>query len=122
MNVDLTDHETAALLREPDDIIDRDRFPLTPPIRSLKDIRAKLRPEPDFANAQRHEVTLAGGMRGGIRTGRRHGRDDGRRLHVGDHGMAVVKGDMRHIEPVLTLTRGKSYILAIDNRTAWHHP
>jgi FtsP/CotA-like multicopper oxidase with cupredoxin domain len=38
------------------------------------------------------------------------------------NGMAVMDDDMRHMKPVLTLTRGKSYILTIDNRTAWHHP
>jgi len=38
------------------------------------------------------------------------------------NGSAVMNDDMRHMKPVLTLTRGKSYVLAIDNQTAWHHP
>jgi len=42
----LTDEETAGLLRELDDIIDGDRFPLSPRILTLKAIRAKIRPEP----------------------------------------------------------------------------
>ena len=46
MHLDLSDDETAALLRELDHIIDGDRFPLSPRILTLKAIRAKLRPEP----------------------------------------------------------------------------
>jgi hypothetical protein len=46
MHLDLTDDETAALLRELDDIIDGDRYFLSPRIKTLKAIRAKIRPEP----------------------------------------------------------------------------
>jgi hypothetical protein len=46
MTLDLTDEETAALLRGLDSIIDGDRFPFSPRILTLKAIRAKLRPEP----------------------------------------------------------------------------
>jgi hypothetical protein len=46
MNLDLTDEETAALLKELDDIIQNDRFFLSPRIQTLKAIRAKIRPEP----------------------------------------------------------------------------
>lgn len=46
MNPDLSDEETAALLRELDHIIESDRFPLSPRMQTLKAIRAKLRPEP----------------------------------------------------------------------------
>ena len=46
MRIDLTDEQTAALLRELDRIIDGDRFPLSPRIRTLKELRAMLRPEP----------------------------------------------------------------------------
>lgn len=45
MHLDLTDGETAALLKELDDIIQNDRF-LSPRIQTLKAIRAKIRPEP----------------------------------------------------------------------------
>jgi FtsP/CotA-like multicopper oxidase with cupredoxin domain len=78
-------------------------------------------PEPDLANAQRQEVTLAGGMMGGMGTGGgMMGMMGGSMWAI--NGMAVVNDDMRHMKPVLTLTRGKSYILSIDNRTAWYHP
>ena len=46
MTLDLTEQETAALLDELDRIIDNDRFPFSPHIRMLKEIRAKIRPEP----------------------------------------------------------------------------
>jgi FtsP/CotA-like multicopper oxidase with cupredoxin domain len=38
------------------------------------------------------------------------------------NGVAVMNDDMRHMKPVMTLARGESYILAIDNQTAWYHP
>ena len=46
MNLDLTDEETAALLRELDSLIDGDRYFMSPRIKTLKAIRAKIRPEP----------------------------------------------------------------------------
>jgi hypothetical protein len=46
MNLDLTDEETRALLKELNDIIDGDRYFMSPRIRTLKAIRAKIRPEP----------------------------------------------------------------------------
>jgi hypothetical protein len=45
MNLDLTDEETAALLGELDGIIDGDRYFLSERIKTLKAIRAKIRPE-----------------------------------------------------------------------------
>ncbi len=47
MNLDLTDEETAALLRELDGLIDGDRYFMSPRIKTLKAIRAKIRPEPE---------------------------------------------------------------------------
>ena len=46
MTLDLTAEETAALLRELEDIIDGDRYPFSPRIRTLTAIRDKLRPPP----------------------------------------------------------------------------
>jgi FtsP/CotA-like multicopper oxidase with cupredoxin domain len=75
-------------------------------------------PEPDLAKAQRHDVTLTGGMMGGGMMG--GGMMGGSMWAI--NGTAVMNEDMQHMKPVLTLTRGKSYVLAIDNQTAWHHP
>jgi hypothetical protein len=46
MNLDLTDEESAALLREFDHIIDSDSYFLSPRIRTLTAICDKLRPPP----------------------------------------------------------------------------
>jgi hypothetical protein len=46
MNLDLTDDEAAALLRELDGLIADDRYFMSPRIKTLKAIRAKIRPEP----------------------------------------------------------------------------
>ena len=46
MNLDLTDEEAAALLRELDHIIDGDRYILSSRIQTLTAIRDKLRPPP----------------------------------------------------------------------------
>jgi hypothetical protein len=46
MNLDLTDEEAAALTQELHDIIESDKYPFSPRIRTLREILAKLRPEP----------------------------------------------------------------------------
>jgi hypothetical protein len=46
MNLDLTDEEAAALLRELDGLIAGDRYFLSERIKTLKAIRAKMRSEP----------------------------------------------------------------------------
>ena len=46
MNLQLTDEEAAALLKELDGIIDGDRYFLSTRIKALKAIRAKIRSEP----------------------------------------------------------------------------
>jgi FtsP/CotA-like multicopper oxidase with cupredoxin domain len=86
-------------------------------------------PEPDTANAQRHDVTLTVGMMGGMGMGGGMGmRGGGMGGMMGGgamwaiNGVAVPGGDMAHMSPILTLTRGRSYVLAVDNQTAWHHP
>jgi FtsP/CotA-like multicopper oxidase with cupredoxin domain len=108
------------------------RTALPPPPEKLP---ANTMPEPDLANAQRHVVTLTGGMMGGM------GMSGGMGGMMGDGGMmgggmggmmggsmwaingvAVPDDDMQHMKPILTLTRDKSYVLAIDNQTAWYHP
>jgi hypothetical protein len=42
MHLDLTDEETAALIRELYDIIESDRYPFSPRIRTLREILNKL--------------------------------------------------------------------------------
>jgi FtsP/CotA-like multicopper oxidase with cupredoxin domain len=96
--------------------------PLAPPAK----LPANTMPEPDIANAHRHEVTLTGGMMGGMGMGGGMGIGGGGMMGSGAmwaiNGVAMPAGDMRHMKPILTLTRGKTYILAIENKTAWYHP
>jgi hypothetical protein len=49
MNLELTDEQTNALIRELSQIIDNDRYPFSPRIRTLKEIRAKIRPPQEVA-------------------------------------------------------------------------
>ena len=82
-------------------------------------------PEPDIASAIRHEVTFHGGMMGQMMM-RERGIGGGNMMemmHSGKiwfiNGVAAV-GHM--MEPMLTLQRGRSYVLAMSNETMWWHP
>jgi hypothetical protein len=46
MHLDLTDEEAAALAQELHEIVENDRYPFSPRIRTLRGTLAKLRPEP----------------------------------------------------------------------------
>jgi FtsP/CotA-like multicopper oxidase with cupredoxin domain len=92
------------------------RAQVPPPPRELQ---RNTMPEPDIANAQRHEVTLSGGMMGN--SGMMGGMMGGGPMWA-INGVAMTGDEMGHMKPILTLTRGKTYILAIDNQTAWYHP
>jgi hypothetical protein len=46
MNLELSDDEAADLTQELHDIVENDRYPFSPRIRTLRAILAKLRPEP----------------------------------------------------------------------------
>ncbi len=100
--------------------------PLGAPMR----LAANTVPEPDLVTAERHEIAFSGGMMGGM-TG------DGR---MGEMMSGMMRGMMRGMqhsgiwaingmaatgdvmEPFLTLHRRRSYVLAMHNHTAWHHP
>ena len=86
-------------------------------------------PEPDLARAQRHDVAFSGGMMGG--TGMMEGTGGGGMRGGGMRGMMQggamwaingVAAEGHSMKPILTLTRGSSYILALNNETAWYHP
>jgi hypothetical protein len=47
MNLELTDEQTEALVRELSQIVQNDRYPLRPRIVALKEILGQLRPEPE---------------------------------------------------------------------------
>jgi FtsP/CotA-like multicopper oxidase with cupredoxin domain len=82
-------------------------------------------PDPDLDAAERHEVTFGGGMMGGMTVAMMEGRRVDMREMMRS-GMAwaingvVARGHV--MEPLLTLRRGRSCVLAMHNDTAWHHP
>ena len=95
--------------------------PLDAPIR----LPANPLPEPDLAAAERHEIVFGGGMMGGMRSAMMGGRQAGMREMM-RHGIAwAVNGVAAsgHVhEPMLTVARGRSCVLALRNETAWWHP
>ena len=126
------------------DLAYSDEAPLRPkPLPPPRALPANTSPEPDIAHAERHDVTLTGGMMGGMGMGMGGMMGNGGMMGgmMGNGGMggmgggmmgggsmwaingvAVPGDDMAHMKPILTLSRGKSYVLAIKNETAWYHP
>jgi FtsP/CotA-like multicopper oxidase with cupredoxin domain len=98
----------------------RDR-PLDSPI----ELVANTMPEPEVKSAERHDITFNGGMMGGMMMRERgmRGMNMMEMMHTGKiwfiNGVATI-GHM--MDPMLTLKRGRSYVLAMNNETAWHHP
>jgi FtsP/CotA-like multicopper oxidase with cupredoxin domain len=98
--------------------------PLATPIA----LPANTMPEPDMTSAERHDVTFNGGMMGGMMMRDRGAGMGGmmnmmEMMHTGKiwliNGVAVLGHVM---EPMLTLQRGRTYVLAMNNETAWWHP
>jgi FtsP/CotA-like multicopper oxidase with cupredoxin domain len=86
---------------------------------------ANTMPEPHLSSAERHEVTFNGGMMGQMMM-RERGMGGGNMMemmHTGKiwfiNGVAMLGHVM---DPMLTLKRGRSYVLSLSNETAWHHP
>jgi FtsP/CotA-like multicopper oxidase with cupredoxin domain len=77
-------------------------------------------PEPDLATAERHALTLQGGMMSGSGMGGIMGTQHGGIWAINGHSMT---GDGHAgMEPLLKLQRGRSYVLTIRNDTAFSHP
>ena len=90
-------------------------------------IAANTMPEPDLNAATRHEIRFNGGMMGGMMMA--GGRGSGGMMNMmnmmRDGKVWLINGVAAtgHVmDPLLTLERGKSYVLAMNNATAWHHP
>jgi FtsP/CotA-like multicopper oxidase with cupredoxin domain len=71
---------------------------------------------PDLARAERHRIVFAGGMMGAMPNQREH-----RGLFWTVNGRPAADDAHQHA-PLLTLARGRSYVLELVNDTAWHHP
>ncbi len=86
-------------------------------------------PEPDLADADRHELTLQGGMMGGGGMGgMMSGGMMGGMMGMGGgaawtiNGMSMTGDGHAGMEPALTFLRGRSVVLKLRNETAWWHP
>ncbi len=80
-------------------------------------------PMPDLAGAERHELTLQGGMAGG---GPLAGVGGMQAMHGAAawaiNGMSMIGDGHGGMAPLLTLQCGRSYVLTLRNETAWWHP
>lgn len=86
-------------------------------------------PVPDLATAERHELTLQGGMMGGMSGGGMGGMMGGMGMMGMGRGAAwaingtSMTGDGHAgMTPAVTFQRGRSIVLAMRNETAWWHP
>ena len=57
MHLELTDEQTEALIRELSQLVENDRYPLSPRIVALKEILGQLRPEPEREPRPRDGIT-----------------------------------------------------------------
>jgi FtsP/CotA-like multicopper oxidase with cupredoxin domain len=107
------------------DLAYEDGRPLRPhPLDAPMRLAANTMPEPDLRAAERHEVTFGGGMMGGMMNsggGMMGGTMRGMQ-HSGIWSINGVTATGHVMEPFLRLQRGRSYVLAMHNDTAWHHP
>jgi FtsP/CotA-like multicopper oxidase with cupredoxin domain len=74
-------------------------------------------PTPDLASAERHVLTLQGGMMGGM----------GMMAMGGSaawaiNGMSMTGDGQAGMPPLMTLARGRTCVLSLRNETAWWHP
>lgn len=103
-------------------------------------------PEPNMDDAVRHEVYFNGGMMGGMVQAQMGGSMEAAPNGAGSErrgmmGRGMMGGGMMgmmrgsgvwfvngkaaegHVlDPILTLARGRTHVLAMTNATAWHHP
>lgn len=77
-------------------------------------------PQPDLAVAERHELTLEGGMMGGMRRGMGGMMGGGPAWSI--NGMSMTGDGHASMEPARTFQRGRSVVLKLRNDTAWWHP
>jgi FtsP/CotA-like multicopper oxidase with cupredoxin domain len=108
------------------DLVYQDAPPLRAhPLDAHINLAGNTMPEPDMNSAQHHVVTFGGGMMGRMSGAMINGRrfDIREMMHRGKmwaiNGVAATGHVM---DPILTLQRGRTHILAMNNDTAWHHP
>ena len=86
---------------------------------------ANTMPEPDLARPKRLDVVFGGGMMGAMNMAMMGGRRLGMRemMHSGKAWAINGVATTGHVlDPIVVLKHGRSYVLALNNDTAWHHP
>jgi FtsP/CotA-like multicopper oxidase with cupredoxin domain len=81
--------------------------------------------EPDMSTAEKHLMRLGGGMMGSMRSAFMDGKEVDIRTLMHNGLMWAINGIAAtgHVhEPLLTLSRDRSYVLELLNDTAWPHP
>jgi len=82
--------------------------------------------EPDLARATRQDIVLQGGAMGGLREAEYDGARQPLAQLFRAHQLAwAINGiaAKEHVHaPLVTLKRGTSCVLAVENDTQWHHP
>jgi FtsP/CotA-like multicopper oxidase with cupredoxin domain len=97
--------------------------PLAAPVR----LASNPLPEPDIANAVRHQIRLEGGMMGGGMMGM-GGMGMGGMMNMGDepswsmNGTSMSGDGHAGMAPMISFQRGRSVVLTLRNETAWWHP
>jgi FtsP/CotA-like multicopper oxidase with cupredoxin domain len=90
------------------------------------ELPANTMPEPDMGSAERHEVTFNGGMMGQMmmqRRGMGSMADMMQMMRSGQVWFMNGVAMMGHVmEPMLTLPRGRTAVIAMSNETTWWHP
>ena len=80
-------------------------------------------PEPDLSAAEHHVLKLQGGMMGGgsmMGMGGMMGMSEGASWAI--NGISMTGDGQQGMQPLLTLELGRSYVLTLQNDTAWWHP
>lgn len=85
-------------------------------------------PEPDLATAEHHDIVLQGGMMGGgmmagmggMNGMMMPGMKGGPTWAI--NGMSMTGDGQADMPPLMTLQRGRSYVLTMRNQIAWWHP
>lgn len=81
--------------------------------------------EPVLRNATAHEVVFQGGMMGNLHQALLDGEPVDMRGLLRRGKAWAINGhvsDSHHMEPMLRLSLGGTYLLQMKNDTAWHHP
>lgn len=81
---------------------------------------------PDWSAAERHSIIFEGGAMGGLQSATMGGKMMSLR-EIAQAGKfwainGTVPGEMQDMQPLLTLQKGTSHIIRLENRTRWLHP